>query len=488
MTGAGSGAGFAGAISLAAVDLGASSGRVIHGRVGPGVLQMQEVRRFRNGAVALPDGLYWDILGLYQDIIAGLRDACRENPDISGVAIDSWAVDYGLLDGNGSLLGNPRHYRDERTAGVIDTVHAAVPAEKLYGITGLQYLPFNTLYQFAADPRIGEPGVHALLIPDLLGYWMTGERITEDTNASTTGLLDARTGQWSAELIDTLALSPSLLPRVVPPGSVIGDVTAAVRAQLGLDRPLTVTTVGSHDTASAIVGVPAENPHFAYISCGTWGLVGVELDAPVLTEESRAANFTNERGVDGTIRYLRNVMGLWLLSESLRSWELQGHQLSLTELLASAADVPAGGPIFDPDAPEFLPPGDMPKRIVQACLASGRRPPQTRPEIVRCILDSLAVTFAARVHDAGRLSGQPIEVIHIVGGGSQNRLLCQLVANAAGLPVIAGPVEATALGNLLVQARTHRALTGDLWELRAQLRAAVTTAVYQPRPVPAGKS
>jgi rhamnulokinase len=472
-------------IGLAAVDLGASSGRVIHGRVGPGVLQMREVHRFRNGPVTLPDGLYWDILGLYQDIVAGLRDAVQDDPDIQGVAVDSWAVDYGLIAADGSLLGNPRHYRDARTTGaVIDTVHAAAPVDKLYGINGLQYLPFNTLYQFAADPHIGEPGVQALLIPDLLGYWLTGHRVAEDTNASTTGLLDARTGQWNTDLIDTLGLPTGLLPRVVPPGTVVGDLTDHVQAQLGLRRPVTVSTVGSHDTASAVVGVPAENPNFAYISCGTWGLVGVELDQPVLTEDSRAANFTNERGVDGTIRYLRNVMGLWLLSETLRTWELQGEKSSLTGLIAAAADIPPGGPTFDPDEPQFLPPGDMPARIAEACRNTGQQPPQTRPEIVRCILDSLAITFAARVHDAARLSGQRVDVIHIVGGGSQNTLLCQLIADAAGLPVVAGPVEATALGNLLVQARTHGALTGDLWDLRAQLRAAVTTARYSPQPLP----
>ena len=250
----------------------------------------------------------------------------------------------------------------------------------------------------------------------------------------------------------------------------------------GLNRPLTLSTVGSHDTASAIVGVPAEDPNFAYISCGTWGLVGVELDAPVLTEESRAANFTNERGVDGTIRYLRNVMGLWLLSESLRTWELQGHDASLTDLLAAAAELPPDGPVFDPDAPEFLAARrHAERRIIDACRRSGQRVPGTHPEVVRCILDSLAVTFAARIADAQRLSGKQIDVIHIVGGGSQNRLLCQLVADAAGRPVVAGPVEATALGNLLVQARTHGVLTGDLWDLRAELRRATRTSTFVPR-------
>jgi rhamnulokinase len=466
--------------SLVAVDLGASSGRVILGRVGPGVLEMTEVSRFRNGAVTLPDGLYWDILGLYQDIVAGLRAAARIDPAISGISIDSWAVDYGLIDENGSLIGNPRHYRDPRTATFIDAVHAAVPVEKLYAINGLQFLPFNTLYQFAADTRLRETGVQALLVPDLLGFWLTGERVTEDTNASTTGLVEARSGEWATELFGTLGIPDSLLPRLVPPGTLVGALTPHVAAGTGLSPAVQITTVGSHDTASAIVGIPADSPNFAYISCGTWGLVGVELDQPVLGEESRAANFTNERGVDGTIRYLRNVMGLWLLSETLRTWELQGQSLGLAELIGQAAALPTGGPTFDPDSPEFLAPGDMPARIALALQAAGDVVPDSPAGLVRCILDSLAATFAATVAAASRLSGVEVSVIHLVGGGSQNELLCQLTADAAGLPVIAGPVEATALGNLLVQARTHGVLEGDLWDLRRELRAAISTSTYTP--------
>jgi rhamnulokinase len=466
-------------ITLAAVDLGASSGRVMLGRVGPDRLELTQVNRFRNGAVRLPDGLYWDILGLYQDILEGLRDAHRKAPEVAGLAIDTWAVDYGLLDTRGALVGNPRNYRDPRTDPVIEQVQRRVSAAGLYQANGLQHLPFNTLYQFAAEPDLTER--RALLIPDLLGYWLTGHQVAEQTNASTTGLLSAVSGDWDTDLIEALGLPAGLLPPVVAPGATVGELSAAVRADTGIDHPLTVTTVGSHDTASAVVGVPAQNPNFAYISCGTWGLVGVELDAPVLTEAGRAANFTNERGVDGTIRYLRNVMGLWILSETLRTWRLHGPTGTLPDLLDKAAQVPAGGPTFDPDAPEFLAPGDMPVRIAAACRAGGQRVPQTRADVVRCILDSLAIAFAARIEDAQRLSGRAVEVVHVVGGGTQNALLCQLIADAYGRPVVAGPVEATALGNIVVQARTHGVLHGDLWALRRQLRAAISPVTYRPR-------
>ncbi len=470
----------AGEISVAAVDLGASSGRVIVGRVGGGRIELTEVSRFRNGPVALPDGLYWDILGLYRNVLDGIREASRQAPDLAGLAIDSWAVDYGLVDPDGRLLGNPRHYRDSRTKQVIGTVHEAVPAERLYAVNGLQFLPFNTIYQFAADPDVHRPDVQALLIPDLLGYWLTGERVAEETNASTTGLLDARTGRWSADILAAAGLPASLLPRVVAPGTVLGELSGRVVEDTGVHRPMQVTTVGSHDTASAVVGVPAADHEFGYISCGTWGLVGVELDRPVLTEVSRAANFTNERGVDGTTRYLRNVMGLWLLSESIRTWSLQGWDVDLDEVLAEAGRLPPGGPRFDPDDPRFLPPGDMPARILRACREAGQTIPQAIPGVVRCILDSLAAAFATGINEAERLSAHPIRTVHVVGGGSQNELLCQLIADACGRPVIAGPVEATALGNLLVQARTHGVLTGDLWSLRAELRAAVITRHHKP--------
>ena len=460
--------------AFAAVDLGASSGRVMLGRVGPDHLELTEVHRFRNGGVRLPDGLYWDVLGLYTDVLTGLRAAAREE-HLAGLAVDSWAVDYGLLDARGTLQGNPRHYRDPRTDAVIDDVHAKLDPARLYGVTGLQFLPFNTLYQLDAEPVLD--GRRALLVPDLLGYWLTGRQVAEETNASTTGLLDARTGGWSPPLLEALGLPHGLLPDVIAAGDVLAPLTGEVGAEIGVDYALPVTTVGSHDTASAVVGVPAETDRFGYISCGTWGLVGVELDAPVLTEDSRKANFTNERGVDGTIRYLRNVMGLWLLSESMRTWDLRGVGVELDDVLPAAAALAAGGPRIDPDDPVFLPPGDMPERIIRA---AGLRDPEPAA-VVRCILDSLAVAFAEAMADAERLSGRPVEVVHLVGGGSQNALLCQLTADAMRRPVVAGPVEATALGNVLVQARTHGVLSGDLAALRGRVRAASRLHRYEPR-------
>jgi rhamnulokinase len=449
------------------------------GRVGPDTLELTEVTRFRNGAVRLPDGLYWDVLGLYQDVLAGLRAAARQSGTLTGLAVDSWGVDYGLLDANGALRGNPHCYRDSRTDAVIEKVHRQVDPSRLYAVNGLQVLPINTVYQLAAEPDL-QHARRSLMIPDLLGYWLTGREIAEETNASTTGLLDARTGNWARELVEALGLPAGLLPEVVAAGQVLAPVTDAVREELGTDHAPLVTTVGSHDTASAVVGIPADGPRFGYVSCGTWGLVGVELDAPVLTDDSRRANFTNERGVDGTIRYLRNVMGLWLLSESLRTWNLHGLDVDLDTVLAAAATLPPG-PRIDPDDPVFLPPGDMPARILRACREAGERVPQTPPEVVRCILDSLAEAFAATIAGAEALSGQPVEVVHIVGGGSRNALLCQLTADAAGRPVVAGPVEATALGNLLVQARTHGMVEGDLAALRARIRATATLTRYPPR-------
>ena len=465
--------------AFAAVDLGASSGRVMVGRVGPDTLELTEANRFRNGPIRLPDGYYWDVLGLHQDILAGLRKAAQDAGALSGLAIDSWGVDYGLLDATGALRGNPHSYRDPRGEATISTVHEKIDPARLYAVNGLQVISINTIYQLAAEPDL-EHARRCLMIPDLLGYWLTGRAVAEETIASTTGLVDARTGRWAPELVEALGLPAGLLPEIVAAGEVLAPVSTDVRDELGVDRELLVTTVGSHDTASAVVGVPAVDRNFGYVSCGTWALVGVELDAPVLTDAGREANFTNERGVDGTVRYLRNVMGLWLLSESLRWWNRRGDAVALQDVLRAAADLPPG-PRIDPTDPAFLAPGDMPSRIVEACRAAGERLPDDPPIVVRCILDSLAAAFADTIDAAERLSGQPVEVVHVVGGGAQNTLLCQLTADACRRPVVAGPGEATALGNLLVQARTHGAVAGDLWALRERVRRASTLTRYEPR-------
>ncbi|MCD9874385.1 rhamnulokinase [Streptomyces guryensis] len=460
--------------SYAAVDLGASSGRVMVGRVGPDSLELTEAHRFPNRPVRVPEGLRWDILSLYGGVLDGLKAAGQ----VDSVGIDSWAVDYGLLDADGALLGNPVHYRDARTEGVAEKVWATVPAEQLYAATGLQYAPFNTLYQLVAARGTAQLG-HAerlLLIPDLMSYWLTGEQGTELTNASTTQLIDPRTRGWSHEVASRLGVDLGLFAPLRQPGDPAGVLRPEVLEETGLRGPVPVTAVGSHDTASAVAAVPADGERFAYICTGTWSLAGLELDAPVLTEESRAANFTNELGLDGSVRYLRNIMGLWLLQECVRAWG----EPELGSLLLEAANAPALRSVVDAGDAAFLAPGRMPERIAEACRASGQPVPASPAEITRCILDSLALAHRRAIEDAQRLAGHPVDVVHVVGGGTRNALLCQLTADACGLPVVAGPTEAAALGNVLVQARAH-GLVGDLASGRHLLTRTQPLTRYEPR-------
>ncbi|HEV7188395.1 MAG TPA: rhamnulokinase family protein [Blastococcus sp.] len=470
--------------AFAAVDLGASSGRVMVARVGPDSVELTEAHRFANRPVRTAGRLHWDVLGLYAGVLDGLCAAGRGTGRLDGVGIDSWAVDYGLLDDDGALLGNPLHYRDAAHETAVGAVHAVVPPDELYRATGLQYLPFNTVFQLAA--RRGTAQLSAarqlLLIPDLLAHWLTGAVGAEVTNASTTGLLDATSRRWSDELIDALQLPRELFPPLVQPGERLGELRDDVLADTRLTGPVPLIAVGSHDTASAVVGVPAASDRFAYVSCGTWSLVGVELEKPVLTEASRAAGFTNELGVDGTVRYLHNVMGLWLLQECQRTWTAVGLPSDLPDLLAAAAQVHGFPAVVDVDDPAFLPPGDMPARIAAACSRTGQTPPQSQAETVRCILDSLALAYRRTVRLAAELSGNDVEVVHVVGGGARNTLLCRLTADACGLPVLAGPVEAAALGNALVQARSAGVLGGGLTELRALLRTTQDLRLYVPTP------
>ncbi|MHA7176716.1 rhamnulokinase [Arthrobacter sp. Sr24] len=486
---------------FAAVDIGASSGRVIVGEVGAGAAQLHVVHRFPNGVIERDGSLHWNFDGLFAEVLTGLRKAAdfaaAANGVIESIGIDTWAVDYGLLDAAGDLTGQPFSYRDGRGATQVAGVHERISTEQLYATTGLQHLPFNTLYQVAAEPDLA--GQQALLIPDLLAYKLSGARRTESTNASTTGLFDAVAGEWATEFMAALDLPAELFPPLIEPGETIGTLRPEIAAQTSLPVTTKVVAVGSHDTASAVAAVPATGPNFAYISSGTWSLVGVELANPVLSEASRLANFTNERGVDGTIRYLRNVGGLWLLSESMRTWEQEAYDagtpassassatlslpklLDLPELLAAAAAEPAGGPRIDVDSADFIAPGNMPQRIRAAVHARGGALGVEPAAVVRCILDSLAAAYAETLMQAQELSGKSVDVIHIVGGGSQNELLCQLTANATSLPVVAGPVEATALGNVLAQARAAGAAPSSLTDLRAIIAASQPGIQYLPQ-------
>jgi rhamnulokinase len=416
--------------------------------------------------------------------------AATRGERIASIGIDTWAVDYGLVNDAGDLVAAPFSYRDDRSRGAVAWVHQKLDPARLYATTGLQFLPFNTIYQLATEPAL--EGLQALLIPDLIGFLLTGRRRTEATNASTTGLFDAVAGEWATEFLTALGLPENLFPPLIQSGEILGTLLPEIAERTGLPAATKMVAVGSHDTASAVAAVPAgaedDQQKFAYISSGTWSLVGVELAHPVLTEASRAANFTNERGVDGTIRYLRNVGGLWLLTECQRAWAADGYRPELEELLAAAATLPPGGPVINADDPYFIAPDNMPERIRAAARNTGAVLPEHPAHIVRCILDSLAAGYARTLTEAERLAEVRAGVVHIVGGGSQNRLLCQLTADATGKPVLAGPVEATALGNVLVQARAAGVLSGGLGELRAVVRASQQPAEYVPSPVAAHQS
>lgn len=474
-------------LTLAAVDLGATSGRVILGGVIGGVLQMKHVARFPNVPQHLGDGLHWNIQSLFAALGDGLRDAIGMSPNLTSIGIDSWAVDYGLLR-DGVLLGIPHHYRDGRNLRGVELVHERVAPDEIYAHNGLQHLDFNTVFQLAVETETGflDLADRALLIPDLIAFWLTGQMRTELTNASTTGLLSAHEGDWDVDLIERLGLPSDLLPALVSPGERIGDLSTPVTQRLGAADPIQVTAVGSHDTASAVVAVPMAGQNSAYISSGTWSLVGLEIDEPVVTEEARLANFTNEGGVDGTVRFLKNVSGLWLLSESMRQWEHDAtdaqRSSDLETLLAEAAAIETPVAVFDPSDDRFTPPGDMPTRIRDWCSEHGVEPPDSRAEVVRSILESLAGAYAKTIATAGMLTGRNIETVHIVGGGSQNTLLCQLTANRTGRRVLAGPVEATAIGNLLVQARAVGQVdpTAGLGELRQVVKNSFPVTEYLP--------
>jgi rhamnulokinase len=445
--------------TFAAVDLGATSGRVVNVHIDSDAIALDVVRRFATATIAGPGGaLAWDFDALLAEIRGGLIDAAQRAP-LESVAVDAWGVDYGLLDASGARLGPVHAYRSSRTDGVMDAVLARLGRDRIYRITGVQFLPLNTLNQLVAARQTAEyrAAVHLLMIPDLVNHTLCGSTTNDVTNASTTQLLDISTRTWSDELVDALELRRDLLPDLHEPGTALGPVRGIDRTVDGLP----VVAAASHDTASAVAGTPLRSDGGdLYISCGTWALVGCERAAPVTTASALAANVTNELGVEGSVRLLKNVTGLWLLEECRRWWAAHGGTPSAAELVAAAEDVPGGRGVIDPDDPRFVAPGDLPARIAAACAESGRPVPGSPAETTRVILDSLALAWRATAATIERVSSTATERIHLVGGGSAIPLLRRLCASACDRPVLAGPAEATVLGNAIVQAATRGTLDG----------------------------
>lgn len=451
-----------------AVDLGAESGRVMLGRIGGGRLSLEELRRFPNGGIALPGGLYWDALRLYAEILEGLRIAGRERRlRPKSIAIDAWGVDFAFLMRDGSLAANPRHYRDTRNQGMVERLAEAVPRAGIFEATGIQFMHINSLCQWYAaklhgDPVLGQAKT-LLFIPDLMNYWLTGVAAAEVTIASTSQFYDPRAKDWARPLLGQLGLDHSLLPPLAQPGTRLGALRPEVADYTGL-AGVEVFTTASHDTAAAVAAVPASGEDWCYISSGTWSLMGVELSAPLINERVLAENFTNEAGFGGTTRLLKNIAGLWVLQECRRDWALEGHAFSYGELTAMAAEEAPYAGYIPPD--EFSQPGQMPRQIAAYCRHTGQPVPATPAAMTRAILEGLARRYAEALATLEDLTGRRIAVIHIVGGGSKNNLLNALVERQTGRRVVAGPAEAAATGNVLVQAIG----TGEVADLAAARR------------------
>jgi rhamnulokinase len=468
--------------TFAAVDLGAQSGRVAIGRFDGSRLTATEVHRFANVPVHVGGTLHWDVLSLYHEVLTGLRAAAAHGAPVASIGVDSWAIDFGLVDRDGRLLQNPVHYRNGRRAQAVDGVLERIPARELYERTGIQLLPINTIFELAAMAADGQPALGAadglLLIPDLMQFWLCGSRVSERTNATTTQCFDPRAGAWATDLLERLDVPTRLFPDVVEPGSRLGSLRADVADECRLSDT-EVVAVATHDTGSAVAAVPFRRPDSVFVSIGTWSLVGLELERPVITDASFAANVTNEGGVDDTIRLLRNVTGLWLLHECRRTWADDGHDYAFEELVALARDAPGFEALIDPNDAAFAEPGDMPARIRAFCAATGQAQPTEPGSVARCILESLALKHAETIDTLAVVSGTRPREIHVVGGGARNELLCRWTADASGLPVLAGPHEATVLGNLLVQAMAAEEIS-SLAEGREVVRASVEPVLHEP--------
>ncbi len=444
--------------SFLAFDLGAESGRAMIGQFDGGLLRLSKLHRFPNRPVRLPDGLHWDILNLWSEVKHGLALASREHAQgLSSIGIDSWAVDFGLLDRSGTLISNPYHYRDDRTDGMLDEAFRRVPRAEIFRRTGIQFLQLNSLYQLLSMVIDRSPALDIaetfLTIPDLLNFWLTGHKMCEFSNATTTQCYDPHQDDWARDMLQHLGIPPHIFPQIVPPGTELGPLLPYLAEEAGLDsgEGIAVIAPACHDTGSAVAAVPAEAPGFAWISSGTWSVVGTEVPEPVINEQSLLHNFTNEGGVSGTFRFSRNVMGLWLVQECRRTWAQQGSEHSYDELTQMASRAEPFRAIVDPDHVEFFKPGDMPARIRSFCRMTSQPVPQSKEAILRCALESIALKYRWVLERLEEMLGHRLEPLYIVGGGAQNRLLSQFTADAANRQVITGPVEATATGNILMQ-------------------------------------
>ena len=438
-----------------AFDLGASNGRCVLGRFTGERLDLEVLHRFENGSVEINNHLYWDILSIYQQIKSCLIKLGREyRHELRGIGIDTWGCDFAFLDKQGKLIGNPYSYRDPQTAGMIPSLFARMSKEELFNLTGLQFIEPNTLVQIHVmqlrDDAVLRTAASFQHISDLMHYWLTGIIACEYTNASSSQLLNASTRSWAMPILEAFELPPKLFPDVVSPGTALGSLRAPIQSETGLDQARVIATA-THDTAAAIVATPAETSTFAYISSGTWALLGVEIDEPVLTEQCLAYNIANEGGAFGKITLLKNIASLWLLQECRRQWELEGKQLSWDDLTEMAVRSRPFTAFIDPDDPAFSHHGNMPAKIQGYCQSKGQPIPAVDGEIIRTILESLALKYRFVLDRMINLTQIPVEVLHIIGGGSRNAVLNQFTANAVHLPVLAGPAEATALGNILVQ-------------------------------------
>jgi len=471
-------------LKMLAFDFGASSGRAILGTFDGRKINLSEVHRFSNDPVEVNGNLHWDVLRLFHEIKQGiLKTVLQGHDELSSIGIDTWGVDFGLLDRDGNLIGNPYHYRDKRTDGMIDEACRIVSREEIYRQTGIQFMWFNTLYQLLSMKIKNSPALEnastLLFMPDLFNYFLTGVKSTEYSIASTSQLLNPVTGTWAFELMEKLDIPKHIFTDIVKSGTVIGKLSPDIAKELRV-ASMPVVSVASHDTGSAVAAVPASGEDYVYISCGTWSLLGVELPRPIITDKSMAFDFTNEGGVNNTTRFLKNIMGLWLIQECRRQWQREGENLSFAELEQMAKEAKPFEMFIDPDHHTFAPPGDMPNRIREFCRNTSQPVPETKGEIMMCIYQSLALKYRFTIERIEDILERNLPVIHMVGGGIKDKFLSRLTANATGRLVIAGPVEATALGNIAVQAMALKEI-GSLAEAREIIKSSVPTEEYEPQ-------